>query len=390
MKLVLFCHPTFSRSQSMPRFARNLKSSYESRGHEVDVWSPRPKAYRLFCNTRFAKWAGYLDQYVLFPLWVRRALKRTSADTMFVFCDQALGPWIPLIKNRPHVVHAHDFLALRSALGEIKENPTGLAGRIYQRYIRRGFQHARHFISVSERTREDLHRYGQMSPLTSECVYNCLSVPFRQVPEHEAFQVLQSAGLPAAPERMLLHVGGGQWYKNLPGVISIYAHYASRERDPLPLWCVSPKPNKTVQAQLKKVPPAGRVLFLSNLETATLQAAYSYARLLIFPSLAEGFGMPIIEALASGCSVLTTDEPPMNEIGGHQAHYIPRLKFGEDMDEWAARCAPMVSKLVAESASADPAKRADRAREWALRFEVDKAIDAYLAIYKNIFQSYKV
>jgi glycosyltransferase involved in cell wall biosynthesis len=381
----MFCHPAFLSSQSMPRFARMLKSAYQERGYDVEVWTPNPKIHRFFSDSRFAKWAGYIDQYLLFPAWVRKNLKTTPPDTLFVFCDQALGPWVPLVKDRPHVVHAHDLLALRSALGDLKENPTSLTGRIYQRYIRRGFRQARHFISVSKKTRDDLHRFGQVSADTSEYVYNGLNYRYSRLNTDAAEQILKTAGLPFTRERMLLHVGGGQWYKNLPGVLAIYAHYAASEAAPVPLWCIGPKPHAAAQTALAKVPSKGRVLFFANLDNVTLQAAYSYAHLLLFPSLAEGFGWPIVEALACGCPVITTDAPPMNEFASEGVSYLPRLQVGDNVDEWAARGAEAVRELIARPAT-DAGQRADLAHRWANRFDANKSIDAYLAIYTKVFE----
>jgi hypothetical protein len=180
MNIVLFSHPMFMQSQSMPRFTRMLEEAYIVRGHNVQVWSPQPKFHKIFSQGKLSKWAGYIDQYLLFPYWVRTQLKHQSIDTLYVFCDQALGPWVPLVKNIPHVVHAHDLLALRSALGDIPENPTSWTGKLYQRYIRHGFKQAQHFISVSNKTREDLLRFGQVKPLTSEVVYNGLNYPYNQ------------------------------------------------------------------------------------------------------------------------------------------------------------------------------------------------------------------
>src|SRR5580698_592006 len=124
MDLVMFCHPDFMTSQSMPRFAQMLTAAYRARGHRVQVWAPEPWLFNWMPYRPFAKWAGYVDQYLIFPRWVRRAAKQVAPDTLFVFCDQALGPWVPLVAERPHVVHAHDLLALRSALGDVPENPT--------------------------------------------------------------------------------------------------------------------------------------------------------------------------------------------------------------------------------------------------------------------------
>jgi glycosyltransferase involved in cell wall biosynthesis len=383
LKLVIFCHPEFLPSQSMPRFARMLRSCYEARGHEVSLWSPTAKFHRLFAVSKHAKWAGYMDQYLLFPLYVRKALKRTAAETLFVFCDQALGPWIPLVKSRPHVVHVHDLLALRSALGDIKENPTSFTGRVYQRYIRRGFRQAMHFISASKKTRDDLQRFGGVDARTSDVVYNGLNFPYEPMPREEAINVLRDAGYPVPPDGILLHVGGNQWYKNLAGVISIYTHYAVREVDPLPLWCVSPAPTGAATVQLSKLARNGRVLFLQQLTNQTLQAAYSCARAFLFPSLAEGFGWPLVEAQACGCPVVTTNEPPMSEVAGDAAFYLPRLQYGEDIDIWGARGAAVLRDMLSESPE-NRMRRSERGRAWAKTFDTDRSIDAYLAIYHKI------
>jgi glycosyltransferase involved in cell wall biosynthesis len=383
LRLVFFCHPAFMPSESMPRFANMLRSSYEARGHRVDVWSPQARVFNWFPKGRLSKWAGYVDQYLLFPITVLRALKGTAADTLFVFCDQAMGPWVPLVKHRPHVVHAHDLLALRSALGEFPENRTALSGRIYQRYIRWGFRQARHFISISRKTRDDLHRYGRVSPATSEVVYNGLNFPYEAMDSVDAQRTLRAAALPAESRGMLLHVGGGQWYKNQVGLIRLYAAYAAQLAEPLPLWCISPTPTPNIERVLESVPPQGKVLFFKGLDNHTLQAAYSHARALLFPSLAEGFGWPLIEAQACGCPVITTDEPPMNEVAGEDARYLPRLRAGEDIDAWALQGASALLDLLASTAETQR-QDSERRRNWVRRFNAEQAIDAYLDIYHRI------
>jgi glycosyltransferase involved in cell wall biosynthesis len=360
-----------------------LKAAYEARGHSVEVWAPSAKVYNWIPFGRLSRWAGYVDQYLLFPMTMRSAVARAAKDTLFVFCDQALGPWVPLVRDRPHVVHVHDLLALRSALGEIPENPTSITGRTYQRYIRRGFRKARHFVSISRKTQADLHRVGGVSPITSEVVYNGLNFPFSPLGDGECAKILSGAGLPVPTSGMVLHVGGGQWYKNLPGVIHLYTHYAAEVVAPLPLWCVSPDPNSTVRSALRKVPAAGRVFFFNNLESRVLQAAYSMADAFLFPSLAEGFGWPLIEAQACGCPVITTDEAPMNEVGGDSAEYLPRFKADGDIDSWASNGARRLIKVLSRTPE-EKRQFAERAVSWSAHFSVDKAIDSYLTIYGNI------
>jgi glycosyltransferase involved in cell wall biosynthesis len=383
MRLVLFSHPEFLRSQSMPRFADMLYSAYTARGIEVRKWAPRAFFRKWFRHELAAKWAGYVDQYVLFPLWVRRQLRRLPADTFFVFCDQALGPWVPLVSERPHVVHTHDLLALRSALGDIQENPTSSTGKIYQRFIRRGARRGRHFISISYKTRDDLHRFMGVKPALSEVVYNGLNYPYSRLPAESAQHTLAAAGLPVESRGMLLHIGGGQWYKNLRGVIGLYAQYAEATPDPLPLWCVSPPPRGRALEVLREVPAHRRVLFFQNLDNRTLQAAYSHAQALLFPSLEEGFGWPLIEAAACGCPVLTTDHPPMNEIAGPLAAYIPRLQPEQDLKSWAAQAARVLGDVLSRPET-DRKEARRRAAQWIERFDTNRTIERYLEIYREI------
>jgi len=367
-----------------------LEEAYLLRGHEVEVWSPQPVFCRVMPKGRFSKWARYVDTYILFPLWVRQKLKKQREDTLYVFCDQALGPWVPLVKNQPHVVHVHDLMALRSALGFEQFNPTSWSGRIYQRYIRQGFKQAKHFISVSNKTRDDLHDFGQVSPVNSHLVYNGFNYPYAPMAKSDAMLALNDANFPVQSDGMLLHVGGEVWYKNLLGVILIYIEYAKVEKNPLPLWCISPSsyPNIQVQALLNLLPSNGKVLFFKDIDNKTLQASYSLARVLLFPSLDEGFGWPIIEAQACGCPVLTSNAAPMNEVGGSHSIYLPLLKYHDDKQLWAKKCCQILTKLL----NLDAPERSDlslRGMNWVKKFNADSAIEEYLDIYKTISRNYQ-
>ena len=107
--------------------------------------------------------------------------------------------------------------------------------------------------------------------------------------------------------------------------------------------------------------------------------------MLLFPSLAEGFGWPIAEAMACGCPVLTTGEPPMNEVGGDVAHYLPRLQGPQDLDKWSHQGAGVLLQLL----SASPEERASRVRAGLARaaaFSADAAIERYLQIYRRVLE----
>lgn len=388
MKLVLFTHPSFLGLQSHQHFARMLMHAYRRLGHEVELRQPEA-VLRQYVQGPAAKWAGYVDQYVVFPWRMRQRISNDPANTLYVFCDQALGPWIPLVAHRPHVVHCHDLLALRSALGLVPENPTSWTGRIYQRYIRAGFRHAKHFISVSKQSRADLHQFGGVQPLTSEVVYNGLNHPYRRQPIEIARANLERAGIQPLTG-FLLHIGGGQWYKNPSGVIHIYAHYVNSRmaagQPVLPLWMVSPSPSTHLQVLIDGLPGQASVRFFQQLGNSTIEALYSLASALIFPSLAEGFGWPIAEALACGCPVITTDDAPMNEVGGPHASYLPRLLSPSDIASWAANGAEVLCQLL-DRPQAERAAMAAAGMEWAQRFSECRAISGYLEAYGKVLSA---
>src|SRR5690606_565450 len=116
MNIVFFAHPHFLGQQSMPRFARMLSEGMKEQGHKVEIWMPKPVFYNLPFLTILKKWMGYIDQFIIFPSQVKKRLHVCPDDTLFVFTDHALGPWIPMVAHRHHVIHCHDFLAQRSAM----------------------------------------------------------------------------------------------------------------------------------------------------------------------------------------------------------------------------------------------------------------------------------
>jgi len=160
MNLVFLTTPPFTGSRSMPRFASLLRDGMRERGHAVTCRTAESVISGFFPSSRgsLSRWSRHADQYLLFPRAFRDSLKGDPAETLYVVTDQGLGMWVPLVLGRPHVIHCHDLLAIRSALGEFPENPTGLSGRIYQRMILSGLRKGRNFLSVSRATRGDLSR----------------------------------------------------------------------------------------------------------------------------------------------------------------------------------------------------------------------------------------
>jgi len=387
MHLVLLTHPPALGTVSQPRFAEMIRRGMMERGHTVELWTSAPiLARRSVPSALLRKWLGYADQFLLYPRELRRRIREQPADTVFVVTDQALGMWVPHLVHRPHVIHCHDFLALRSALGEFPEHPTGWTGRQYQRLIRKGFSHGRAFISVSQKTREDLQRFLTRGSPLSEVVHNGLNHPFRPMELAGRISKLKAVGINIPEAGCLLHVGGNQWYKNRKGVLAIYRAYAATQPSPPELWLIGSTPTAELRGLADRIPVPGKVRFLTGLDNDQVNAAYAHAKILLFPSLEEGFGWPIVEAMASGCPVITTAAAPMTEVAGNAARLIPRMPASAQSSEqraWAQNAASVVAEVVQMSRE----QRADLVqRGWqnARRFDTEQTLDAYARIYQQV------
>lgn len=406
MKLVFFTHPPFLAISSMTRYASWLVDDMKRRGHEVQIWTPTAVFYRLPMPAHLKKWMGYIDQYVLFPVQVKWRLLRQPRATLYVFADHALGPWVPLVAKRPHVVHCHDFLAQDSALGRIPHNPVSQTGRLYQRYIRNGFRQARAFIAISQKTKDDLMDVVDPS---SRCdvVYNGVNPRFKPAADVPAQREALSRALGIdLTHGFVMHVGVNTWYKNRQGVLVAYEAWrlaraegsdsadatdATDASTVIPLLMIGPPPPEglaTLQARMRST---ADIHFLSDVSDDQLAALYSAATVFLFPSIAEGFGWPIVEAMASGCPVITTGAAPMTEVAGSAAVLIPVSTVQDTEDPtpwttpWAARASAALGQVAGLSASERQAMVA-RGLAQAKHFDSAKALDRIAAIYAALLK----
>lgn len=382
MHIVLFTHPDFTASHSMRLYAKLIKEGMQLRGHTVEEQT----AEAFFSKVKLPglrKWLGYADQFLIFPIDLKLKLSNWSDETLFVFADHALGPWVPLVKRKPHVVHCHDFIAQKSALAELTENKLSRTGIWYQKLIRRGYSKAKNFISISRATQTDLHRFLKEKPCISEVVYNGLNQDFKPGDTTQVCNFLSKKYQIDLNQGYIFHIGSNTFYKNREGVLAIYDVWRGQTRLQLPLILVGEAPNDELKKLREQSSYAADIHFLTGVEDAYLQMFYQGARLLLFPSLEEGFGWPIAEAQACGCPVLTTAKSPMTEVGGDAAFYIPRLNKKESVSLWASKAAAEVEKVIA---LADTDLQAIEAAglENAKRFNTQNTLDAIELIYKRI------
>ena len=122
---------------------------------------------------------------------------------------------------------------------------------------------------------------------------------------------------------------------------------------------------RSLQAQVVALPAIG---------DRELAAVYSRAALLLFPSLAEGFGWPVLEAMACGCRVVTSSRAPMTEVGGDAATYV---------DPENPKSAAAVVQAVLGEPDAERQAQVNEGLSRAARFNSRAMARAYLSVYHD-------
>lgn len=392
MNVILVGNYLNDHQESMQRFAALLASELPRRGVKVELLRPEPFFGRVNpAATGVGKWLGYIDKFGIFPLQLKSKLRQLSTGLggrnqgrstcgpglpVVHICDHSNAPYVRFLRGIPHIVTVHDLLAVRSAQGEFLENPTRWSGRVLQMMIREGLRRCALAACISEATRADLYRLAGRTPADTTVIPNGLNYPYSPLSPKQVLPALDQlfARLHTArPERYILHVGGNSWYKNRPGVL--HAFFALKERMPqrnVALVMAGTPPSRDLVELCAQLGIAEQVHWLGKVSNPELHALYSGAEALLFPSLAEGFGWPLIEAQACGCPVVTSSRAPMTEVAGAGA-----LLFDPEDPISGALC---LERLLRE----DSGER-EHLREAGLtnarRFSTERMIDGYLDLY---------
>lgn len=383
MKIIFLNHHEDFQGFSMMRYAAFLSEGMRIRGHKTEIWAPKALLTNNLFPKSIKKWLRYVDQFVLFPFWFKRKSKVLPETVLFVLIDQALGMWMPMLKHRKHVVHCHDFIALKSALGLIKENPTSGSGRTYQQLILKGFSKADNFICISENTKRELLHFLDKKPTRIEQVYNALDPTFEKGNIEEARTLVGNFVKRDLKNGYILHVGGNDFYKNRIGVIALYTAWRKQTKTPLPLLMVGYQPSAHIQAHYEASPFKKDIHFLIEVTDELLLKGYQGASVFVFPSLDEGFGWPVAEAMAAGCPVICTDAAPMNEVGGNAAIYIQRCPSFTEIPAWANESAEVLQATL-QLSSEERCAVIQKGLENAKRFNSDRILDRLEQIYEGI------
>ncbi len=277
------------------------------------------------------------DDLIRKILWEKFLLpKRARADGCEVFWSlyqtptQFKGPGSRVQGSGiRHVMLVHDLIPkiFPEYLGNSRK-------RMYWKLTEEGIRSADAILAVSGHTKDDLTDLLGIPVEKVAIAYPGLPPIFeRETSEDEVSRVLAKYGLER--DGYIYHGGGLEVRKNAETLLTAYAALCAESHEPrvtsheAPTLVISGKafpesnPLATpVETIIRKLGLADRVRLLGFVPDADLPALYRGARVFVYPSKYEGFGLPVIEAMSQGTPVISSDAASLPEIAGDAAYFV--------------------------------------------------------------------
>ncbi|MBC7251223.1 MAG: glycosyltransferase family 4 protein [Anaerolineae bacterium] len=306
----------------------------------------RRNRYRLYFDRAplpelFPPGPNWEPRVIPFPrLWTHARLSwemaRRSPDVLFVPAHV-----LPLVHPKRTVVTVHDlgYRYYPTAHRPLDRFYLDLSTRYHARV-------ATHILADSQATRGDLIREYGADPERITVVYPGVDESLRRMDEAVIATARAKYGIPG---EYVLYIGTLHPRKNLVRLVEAFAALKS---ETVSLVIAGQKGwlYDSIFARVREVGLAERVLFTGYVADADLPALLSGARVFAFPSLYEGFGFPVLEAMACGVPVVCSHASSLPEVAGDAALLVDPL----DTAAWAAA---LERALVDEELRADLVRR---------------------------------
>ena len=324
-KVLLLTNYRKDEQRSMLRFGKLLTNGFESEAIVCREIYPKPCFFPLAPTSIMKKWGGYLDKYLLFPRRLKQTLRcpETRPD-LFHVIDHSNAVYMNQVPSSTQIkklVTCHDLIALRMSRNEFDHAPrVSKTGQKLQKWIHRSLLLADAYACDSSATKKDLHRLVPRSEGRSEVIHLGVDRSHLSSPPKGVF-----AFEPSNTD-YILNVGSSAWYKNRKSVLEAFINLRKCNEIKNPhLVFVGP------QLQSEEIKNLGientkelfqQISVLNNVGESALATLYKNARALIFPSFAEGFGWPPLEARGFGCPVIASKTGAIHDILEDSVTYV--------------------------------------------------------------------
>jgi alpha-1,3-rhamnosyl/mannosyltransferase len=275
----------------------------------------------------------------------------------------------------PRVTTCHDLIPLRYPQHYLDWRDGFRPGRELLDYRR--FHSAAHVIAVSETTANDLTTLLGVAASKITVVYNGVDlVKWSAEPGERDGEIRKNYGVSEAS--YVLCVGAADWRKNHDRVLAALALARARTPSAEIVLCWAARLDSATKAELRRTARAHGVANALNLigyvDDEELAALYRGATAQLFPSRAEGFGYPVIEAMSSGCPVITSDRSSLVEVAGDAAMLVD--------PEDAEAIANAIVRLVEDDGERRRLSVLGSAR--AKQFSLERMAEQTLEVYKKV------
>jgi glycosyltransferase involved in cell wall biosynthesis len=338
----------------------------------------RPRFVRRFSRFRTAsRLADKADRLLNRMFDYPRCLRRVRRDfDLFHIIDHSYSHLVHELPPRRTAVTCHDLRTFRCLL-EPGSEPRSRLFRMMTNKILTGLRQAAGIACVSETTRTALLHHRLVEPQQAIVIPNGVAPDYAPAPERNGDREAARLLGPRDGTVELLHVGSTVPRKRIDILLRVFA--AVHDRYPnLRLIRVGGRLT-TGQADLARALGIGQALVeLPFLHSQTLAAIYRRVAVLLCPSEAEGFGLPLLESMACGTAVVASDLEALREVGGSAVQYAA---VG-DIHGWTTAVLNLLGELSREHEFSAKRRQIgiERAKNFSWRKNADRTFELYHAL----------
>jgi glycosyltransferase involved in cell wall biosynthesis len=279
------------------------------------------------------------------------------------------GPrfFVPKRLSCPSVVTVHD-LAFRKFPGLVLPK----TAKTFDGLVSSSVKAANRIIVPSQATKADLQKFYGVAQDKIVIVHEAAEQEFCQCGDQKKIEALKrKLGIRA---RFILSVGTIEPRKNYSNLLKAYSMLKIQDDLQLVLVGGSGWLYEDVFRTVKELGLEEKVIFAKHMDTAPLVQLYNSCEVFVFPSLYEGFGLPVLEALQCGACVVASDTSSLKELFGDCCYLV--------QPQDASSIAAGIERVLSDRTLSDELKARGKAR--AAEFSWEKAANDTLAVYNAL------